>query len=71
MSLYRELTLEQHEFELCRLLICRLFYNKYIGKFITSNAVRSMIRMINSHWNAKLGSHCSLPREFQITNSKG
>ena len=40
-------------------------------KSITSNAVRSMIRMINSHWNAKLGSHCSLPREFQITNSEG
>lgn len=25
MSLYRELTLEQYEFELCRLPICRFF----------------------------------------------
>lgn len=28
---------------------------------IISNAVRSMIRMINSHWEPKSGSHCSLP----------
>lgn len=38
---------------------------------IISNAVRSMIRMINNYWNSKSGSHCSLPREeFQITNIK-
>lgn len=54
MSLYRELTLEQHEFELCRLHICRLFCNKYIGKFFR-----------DLQWVEKTGRQVTKPRNTE------
>lgn len=48
----------------------RIFSNRS-SRSIIANAVRSMIIVINSHWDSKPGSSCSPPREeFQITNIK-